>query len=102
MGRDFSLRHASALAAQLPRDARVRVADNLDAAWSDETLILWQLEYDMRMLQWSMSDKKSRGAKPKPIESPSQRESRAERLRDALSKRQQARKILGMEGLYGN
>ena len=46
--------------------------------WSDSDYLLSQIEYDLRMLAWSLSGgKKSKSPKPRPIESPTERAKRA-------------------------
>lgn len=59
--------HVAALTAQLPPDARVRVAENKDSAWTLHDIVAVQLLNDFRTFVWAMSDSRKRGAAPQPI-----------------------------------
>lgn len=59
--------HIGALVAQLPPDARLRVAGDPDASWGLRDVILVQLLNDFRTFVWGMSDRKRRGQQPQPI-----------------------------------
>lgn len=54
MGTDYSHAHAACLAAQLPRGARCRVADNPKEEWSEETWMLWRIEHSTRLTRYQM------------------------------------------------
>lgn len=57
----------AALCVQLPPGCRWRVAVDPDAWWTGERILQAALLNDLRSLIWGMSDKKKRGAPPKPI-----------------------------------
>lgn len=57
----------AALCAQLPPGSRVWVAEDSDYWWTGERVLLAALLNDLRGLIWGMSDRKKRGAPPKPI-----------------------------------
>lgn len=65
--RDFAPEDAAALAAQLPDGCRWRVAEDPDAWWTGERVLMAGLLNNLRQLMWGMADSKKRGAPPKPI-----------------------------------
>ena len=54
MGTDYSHAHAACLAAQLPRGARCRVAENPKEEWNEETWMLWRIEHSTRLTRYQM------------------------------------------------
>ena len=71
MGLDYSVAHAAACAANLPRDAACVRAVSPEAAWSDETYLLSAIEYDLRVLAWQNSkDGAKNRNKPKRMQTP--------------------------------
>jgi hypothetical protein len=59
--------HVAALVACLPSDAALFRAGNPDAVWTLEATLLAVLHNDLAGLMWGLSDKRKRGARPKPI-----------------------------------
>lgn len=90
------VRHVATLAAQLPRRSRCMVADDADNAWSDQEGILAQIEHDIRMLCWAMSDRSKRGRRPEPLPTPSARRHDSDRRRRALERRRETSRRLGL------
>lgn len=71
MGIDYSVTHAAALAANLPRESATVRAVVPEAAWSDETYLLSAIEYDLRVLAWQNSKDGSKGRnRPKRPQTP--------------------------------
>ena len=56
----------AALAMQLPEGCRWKVAEDPDAWWTGERLLMAGLLNNLRSLIWGMADSKKRGAPPKP------------------------------------
>lgn len=78
MGKTYTVAHAAALARNLPAGSAVHRALNPALEWADSDYLLMQIEYDIRLLAWSLAGgKKSRSPKPKPIETPTERAKRA-------------------------
>lgn len=67
MAGEHSAGHVAALVACLPSDSAIFRAENPDAAWTLEHVLLAALHNDLTGLMWGMSDPKKRGKKPKPI-----------------------------------
>ena len=59
--------HVASLVSQLPLDARVHVAIEPDAKWTQRDVLLANLVNLLSGLIWGMSDKRKRGSAPKPI-----------------------------------
>ena len=71
MGCDYSVAHAAACAAHMPRDSACVRAVSPEAAWSDETYLLAAIEYDLRVLAWQNSkDGAKNRNKPKRMQTP--------------------------------
>lgn len=67
---------AAELAENLPQDSALKRAMNPSLQWGEEGYLLSLIEYELRLLMWSMSDQKRRGSKPEPIETPADAERR--------------------------
>ena len=81
MGVDYSMAHAAALAANLPRESATVRAVSPEAAWSDATYLLAAIEYDLRVLAWQNSKDGMKGRnRPKPVQTPAD----VARVRDKL------------------
>lgn len=52
MGDEFSHAHAACLAAQLPKGARCRVADDPHEEWGTEAWMLRNMEHSLDLLRW--------------------------------------------------
>ena len=89
------------LAAMLPPNARVRVHDNPDAAWTPETFLLRDIEYGVRSYIWGMSDPKSRGKAPQPMLSPSEQKQRHDAAMNKKVLVRSAKRILGVPDNIG-
>ena len=74
MGGDYTLAHAAALAAQLPRESRCFRHDNPGAWWSEGEYMLAEIAYGIAILAWQRSKDGAKGVnKPRRIESPAHR-----------------------------
>jgi len=81
MGTDYSVAHAAALAAHLPRESACVRAVAPEAAWDDATYLLAAIEYDLRVLAWQNSKDGAKGRnKPRPVQTPAD----VARVRDKL------------------
>lgn len=67
MAGEHSAAHVAACASQLPLDARVHVALDKDAQWTQELVLLASIVNLLQGLIWGMADPKKRGSKPQPI-----------------------------------
>ena len=71
MGSAYSVAHAAALAANLPRESACVRAVAPEAAWSDEAYLLANIEYGIRVLMWQNSRDGVRDRnRPKRIQTP--------------------------------
>lgn len=74
MGHDYTVAHAAALAAHLPRESATVRAERPDAEWDEGTYLLAAIEYDLRYLAWLNSEDGAKGRRrPKPMETPADR-----------------------------
>lgn len=81
LGADFSVSHASVLAAQLPSESRCMMREVPELEWSPEMYMLSAIEHGVRVLAWVQANQgKRRTAFPKPIEPPSKREAIQDKL----------------------
>lgn len=64
---DMEPASVAALAWQLPQDCRWRVSYDKDMWWTGDRLLAAALVNGLYGLIWGMSDKKSRGPKPKQV-----------------------------------
>lgn len=62
-----STSHVAALAVQLPPDARIRVAEDKDRAWTLDSVTLACILNSLNALIYGLGDPKRRGAEPKPL-----------------------------------
>jgi hypothetical protein len=67
------------LASQLPPTSRVHQFDNPDAAWTQDTFLLRQIDISLRSLIYGMCPKDSRGAEPEPVLSPYEQQQKHEK-----------------------
>lgn len=67
MAGEHSAGHVAALVACLPSDSSTLRAENPDAAWTLESVLLAVIHNDLSALMWGMSDPKRRGPKPKRV-----------------------------------
>lgn len=88
----------AALWLQLPAGSRTARMQAPSLEWETGDYLLWQIEYQLRCLIWSLTyDKRHPRAKPQPMQTPSQR-AEAHRRRDAaLAAKNEIDSILGME-----
>lgn len=87
---------------QLPAESRTARAQAPTLEWGTTDYLLWQIEYQLRCLAWSLTyDKKHQVPKPRPIQTPGQM-AEAHRKRDnALAAREEIDRLLGLEGING-
>jgi len=67
MAGEHSAGHVAALTACLPSDSAIMRAENPDAVWTLETVLLATVHNDIAALMWGMGDPKKRGARPRRI-----------------------------------
>lgn len=91
---DVPLELLSTLAAQLPRNSRVKCFDNPDNEWTDEAFILRDLEYVVRVFATSFGGK---GKKQEHILSPLERKLKEEKHKIDLENVKRAKSILGIK-----
>lgn len=73
-GKTISLKRAAALAAQLPHKSRCAMQVNPDLSWDDQTRFISNMEYLLRIENYSHSKDAKHGInKPQPNPSPSKR-----------------------------
>ena len=71
MGLDYTVAHAAACAANLPREAACVRAVAPEAAWSDETYLLSACEYLLNIIAWQNTKDGAKGRnKPKRPQTP--------------------------------
>lgn len=88
----------SVLYSMLPETSRC-VRKNAPACeWTPTDYLLWQIEFDLRLIQWGMLDKKARqGQKPpKPMQTPAERAELHEKAKHAKENKARIDKILGI------
>ena len=88
------------LHSQLPPSSRIMRKHAPALEWSNTDYLLWQIEFNIRSLQWSLIDKKGRqGQKaPKPLTTPQEHAHNLERKRNAENNKAEINKLLGIEG----
>ena len=67
MAGEHTAAHIAALVAQLPPDARVRVASDKDAVWTLSDIINVSVFNSVRALMWGLGDPKRRGREPELV-----------------------------------
>lgn len=84
----------------LPQEARSMRRIHPEVQWTATDYLLWQLEFDVRSLQWSLTDEKSRrGHKPpKPLPTPAETAHNSQAKENALKNKDEIDKALGMKG----
>lgn len=97
MGIDYSHLHAAVLVEQLPPNARIYIAEDPNLLWDTQTWLLWQMEYDLRILAWqNTKDAQKRRNEPKPSKTP--KELHEERARAANFDIDLVNSVLGIKG----
>lgn len=87
---------------QLPADSRTARMQAPSLEWETGEYLLWQIEYQLRSLVWSLTyDKKHPKPKPQPIQTPGQRAEAHRKRYAALAAKEEIDKELGMEGIDG-
>ena len=68
--------------------------------WNNTEYLLWQIEFNLRALQWSLIDEKDRRGyqAPKPLPTPQERAHNLEMKQNAENNKAEIDKILGIEG----
>lgn len=94
-GARYELWRASALLSQLPAGARLRVAEDPDAAWDATTQLLRLVEYELRA--WVMAHAKD-SAEQEPIPLPSEARDRAAMAERAEQDMADVARTLGILG----
>ena len=71
MGADYTVAHASVLAAQLPPESRCVIKGAAKTVWSESRYVLERLDYHLEHLIWMLSeDGHKKINQPKPHETP--------------------------------
>lgn len=79
IGEVFSYEEAAILAAQLPQTSRVMRAIDPDVAYTEETTLLRNIEYALRVLVWQNTRNGKSGIdKPEPVKMPSERREKSD------------------------
>ena len=87
---------------QLPADSRTARAQAPSLEWDAGEYLLWQIEYQLRLLAWSLGyDKRHPTPKPQPMQTPGQLAKARSRRDNALAARDEIDRILGMGGEDG-
>ena len=84
------------LAAQLPSTSRVKVFDNPDNEWTEDTFLLRRIEFSIRSLIYGLAPKESRGAEPEPAPSPNEKKQKKEQENLQRQRIAQNRAFLGI------
>lgn len=88
----------SVLWAQLPAESRTARTTSAALQWGTTDYLLWQIEYSVRCLTWSLSyDKKHPTPKPEPIKTPAQMVEAREKQKHALELKDEMARELGIE-----
>lgn len=94
MGRSYSIEHAAALVANMPRGSALGRAVDPSQAWGVTDYILTAIEYDLRCISWQLAGDR-RAKRPKPIETPERSATRARSIaRETKEKRDRIESIL--------
>ena len=64
---EHSAGHVAALAANLPLDARVYVAQNADASWTRQEILLAETRNALNKIIYMLADPRKRGNPPEPV-----------------------------------
>lgn len=78
----MQVERVAVLLSQLPRESRLVRAEVPDALWGDAERLLWQLEYDLRALQWQLG--RGKGKRPKPLPTPGETAENDKIIRSAV------------------
>lgn len=70
MGESFPVLHAADLAAMLPRESRCSIAQNPDAGWSSEAVLLSIIEYRLHQIVYSLAGGKDKHGNKMPYPEP--------------------------------
>ena len=79
---------------QLPTSSRLAKVHSKELEWSNEEYFLWLIEYNLRVLIWSLTGGKG-SKQPKPLETPGERERNRQMALNTLANRQKINNILG-------
>lgn len=91
------LERAALLWEQLPAGSRTARAQQPALEWGSAEYLLWQIEYQLRCLAWSLcTDSKHPVPKPKPISTPGERADAFRRRDAALAARDEIDRALGI------
>lgn len=85
---------------QLPAESRTARGLEPTLEWGTSEYLLWQIEYGLRLLTWSLSGDKN-APRPTPIQTPAQAADAHRRRDEAMAARGEIDRILGMEETDG-
>lgn len=90
-------RHALLWSA-LPRESRCARRLAPSGEWGQAEYLLWQVEYDLRVLAWQNTRDGKRGRnRPRPLQTPGERAENTRRAAAALSQRDEIASSFGIE-----
>lgn len=91
-GEGYQVERAAALIAQLPPSSRLALIQDPDRAWDEQARLLWQIEYDLRCISWSLG--RGKGKKPKPLKTPGETQRQDEHIKASLAAKAKVDEIL--------
>lgn len=91
-GEGRQIERAAALLSQLPSSSRLALIQEPDGAWDERARLLWQIEYDLRCIGWSLG--RGKGKKPKPLKTPGEAKRQDEHLKASLASKAKVDEIL--------
>ena len=88
----------SVLYSALPETSRSMRKNAPACEWTQTDYLLWAIEFNLRMIQWGMLDKKARQGQqpPKPMQTPAERAEKHEKARRAEESKARINEILGI------
>lgn len=97
---EYDLRRASALAAQLPAEGRVKRAMDPLCAVTVEMAMLRRIEYNQRLYAWAQSDSGRRGTdQPEPVYFDGEQEAAERRAEKEVEESRKTAALFGLDGL---
>jgi hypothetical protein len=88
------------LYSQLPQNSRTVKKKQPANEWDNTDYLLWLIEYDLRILHWSLIDEKARRGhqQPRPLPTPQEHAHNEEKKINAQRDKAEIDKLLGIEG----
>lgn len=83
----------------LPAESRTARMQEASLRWDAGEYLLWQIEYELRLLLWSLTNtKENPQPKPKPIENPARAAELEKKAEAAMGRKDEIARRLGLEG----